>query len=177
MNEENKKKLEHWKLTIPMMEECELFLIIDGVGGLAQTESHAFAHGHFDASQEVIQDGQEFYLSLQKLVLKELTRRCRVHPMPPENVVQLCLWGPPEHPKWNYYQWYRFWKDWMNSFPADLWEIVAYQIHKEKPALVLHLPIKNWDEVKKFSVEECLHPDALDTSQEEIEDYYGGHQS
>ncbi|MDR0860380.1 MAG: hypothetical protein LBO09_05410 [Candidatus Peribacteria bacterium] len=171
MNAENEKKLKFWRDDILTMPEYQLFLLIEGMGGFAWSERHY--RGHLTISDEDFDEGQKFYYMVQREVLNQLIRCFRIDPLPPQNLVQLNLFGPPEPIKWNYWQWYRFWKDWMNYFPGNLWKIIEHQICNKKPALSRRLPIKNWDDVISFDAEECLRSDALDISQEEIEDCYG----
>lgn len=133
MKKELQDNLEKWKKEVQDLQEFELFLAIDGFGGILWRESHDYSDGRIEMSEEVFKENQEYYYSMQKECLP-LLKKFGVDPD-----------SAKDRKDGNYWKWHSFWKKWMNSFNRQDW-IKFEKIHQEKKSVEEYLPKTKWNE-------------------------------
>jgi hypothetical protein len=154
MKEELRKKVETFREKSKTMEECELFLYVDGLGHCFSREQHGVSRGYIP--EEVLDENKDYYCEMQEIALNAIINRFRVRPRPSEVYVQLSLLPdiPPKISEWNYRKWCRFWDGWISYFSDTEWSILSHRI-AEKKDISEYLPLVEWDEVEKFS-SDCM---------------------
>ncbi len=137
MNTENTQKVEDFKIEVKTMSEVELFLQMDGFGGVAWRERRLFKKGNLGISEEIFNENQKYYSGMQKVILQELVR----FKVDPESA--------SDRANGNYWIWYKHWKDWMKSFSNEDWRRFEKELcrkDKENRNLEPFLPETDWQQ-------------------------------
>lgn len=127
--------LEHFKKGLVGKSEVELFMHIEGFGGILFTNGREYQRGNlvmedeaFKQMQKEIQEKQEaclpflapFGLTITKQTFKEKREE--------------------------YQKWYRHWKNWLDGFSDKEWKNVEKLLVSSDPSLIEYLPKTKWNE-------------------------------
>lgn len=131
--ETNKEKVEEFKKEVIDMKEFELFLTIESLGSVRFREKHEFFNGRLKMSEADFNKNQEYYHALQQECLFMLKK------------FDVDYESVNDKPNGNYWKWYKFWKEWMDSFSDQGWKNFTIKFQQKENVEDL-LPKKKWNE-------------------------------
>ena len=137
MNEENKKRIEEYKENIKDIQEFELFLCIHDIGGMIWRHRHEFFHGRLLISEENYENTLEYLNKVQEVNISILPN----FSVDPKSV--------EDRKNGEYWKWYTFWKEWMDSFSDEKWAKFGKAM-KKKENLTKFLPKEKWNKELKI---------------------------
>lgn len=129
--------VDHFIKDLTGKSEVELFMFIEGFGGMLFTNRRAYNKGHMEMEEEAFNEMQLDLLKKQEACLPFLA------PFGLE-VNSETIKQPAKRAEYD--RWYKFWKKWLDSFTPNAWDLVEKLLCNNDPSLEDYLPKERWNE-------------------------------
>lgn len=125
LTEEKKREVEE-------LDECKLYFLIDGIGGILWRTNHDVMHGRYDMSPSMEEDMKNL-AELQKHAVQQLTK----FGVDPESA--------KDRENGDYWKWFTHWNNFKENMTNEEWRNFDKKMSKEEDYSDL-LPKTKWNE-------------------------------